>query len=842
VRQLQAPTEASRHTLRREHGLLAGCIVLLLLATIPPLINLGRFQHRIAGAISRAIGRPVSMDSISLRLLPWPAFRIQNFNVGEEPGFGAEPALRAPEVIAEPRLSSLWRGRFELDRVEIADASVNLVRNDAGRWNISSVLLQASHIPNAPTAQPHPGPAPRFTYIQATGTRINFKRNVEKLPYSLLNADFSMSLARPDVWRLKLEGQPVRTDLELSAGDTGAVRLEGELHRASAFGTMPLSLQAEWSHAPLGQLSRILGGSDANWRGDVDLTAQFKGEIDHLDVRTHLLLANLHRQEFTPDQPFTIDATCRGHYSRSNPLADAFRCRWPLADGSLLLTHEPGDVSGALTITADKVPASVIAAAGGLLRPGAPRPGRFNGEISGSYTWDSAKAPAGNQLTGSASAPMLELAGTGPDNAHLVLTELQLTAGPGPALLITSKPLSLGVPGAPMALSAELSRHGYSLHANGAGTLRALQAAATALRLPNLPSFSPVSADTPATARLALTISGIWLRSEGAAEDAPESAPATGTVHLENVRWSAPWLPFPVTLGSLDAALSPGLIRWTAPAALFGDDRAPLRLSGHAQLSLPCNPQTGCATEFSVSTASLDGGLLGRALSGSPRPQLLSALLNRFNGKEAHLPTLSGSVHAGVLTLGRLPVRDASLVLTTEAAGIPSVTIQSLDGHALGGSLHLHGTLSLERGEPRYALQASLTGANATQAAALWHENWGPGTLSGTANFELTGTTAADLMENAKGSFQATWLDGDLSPALPHFENWTASGSLTPDGLRLEHSTLSPTSAALSGTIGWNRALGLQLVPVPDGTPIAISGTLAEPVTVPSEATGDATP
>ena len=82
---------------------------------------------------------------------------------------------------------------------------------------------------------------------------------------------------------------------------------------------MPLTLQGEWSHAPLGQLSHLLLGRDAGWRGDIDATAEFKGEIDHLDVRTHLLIANLHRQEFTPEQPFTVDATCHGIYSRSTP-------------------------------------------------------------------------------------------------------------------------------------------------------------------------------------------------------------------------------------------------------------------------------------------------------------------------------------------------------------------------------------------------------------------------------------------------------------------------------------------------------------------------------------------
>lgn len=212
-----------RSLLRKEPLLLAICVVLLLLALLPPLVNLHRFQYRIADAISRSIGRAVSMDSVALQLLPWPGLRMSNLLIEEDPAFGAEPALRAPEVVAELRLLSLWRGRLELSRVDISDASVNLVRNEDGRWNVGSVLLEASHVRNAPTAQTRPGPAPRFPYIEASGIRINVKRGTEKLPYSLVNADFSMSLVQPEVWRVKLEGQPVRTDLELFASDTGTL-------------------------------------------------------------------------------------------------------------------------------------------------------------------------------------------------------------------------------------------------------------------------------------------------------------------------------------------------------------------------------------------------------------------------------------------------------------------------------------------------------------------------------------------------------------------------------------------------------------------------------------------
>ncbi len=849
---------------RRENVLLAACIVLLLLATIPPLINLGRFQHRIAGAIGRSIGRPISTGAISLRLLPWPAFQIKNLSVGEDSPFGAEPALLAPEVIAEPRLSSLWRGRFELSRLELTDASVNLVRNANGRWNISSVLLQASHIPNAPTGQPRPGAAPRFPYIEATGTRINFKRESEKLPYSLLNADFSMWSDRPGVWQVRLEGQPVRTDLEISQGDTGLLRLDGELHRASELGTMPLKMTAEWSRAPLGQLSRLLLDDDNGWRGDIDLTAKFEGEIDRLDVRTHLQVANLHRQEFTPQQPFLLDASCRGHYSRADDTKNSLLCRWPVGAGALTLVRGAGEPEFALT--ADKVPAGFLASVADLLHQGAPSAQQFNGEINGEYRY----TPKSKQLTGSLVAESLSLAEAGLDGEPLLLQDVRLTAGPGPqpVLLLSTAPIPLGTAASPMALGAELTAHGYTLHANGGASFPRMQALAAAL---HLPAMNQLTALPKASAEIAVRASAPWTRawsasgsgsntglegeadagSDGFVTEASTSGASTGgTVHLANVRWQPSWLPVPVDLQSADAALAPGTLRWSTSSASIGVAGAGrVHLAGNAEFPLHCQAPALCVTHISLSTPTLDGGALQAVFHSGGNP-LLSSLLSRLNTNRTRLPAFEGSLHVGLLTLGRLPVHGVAALLSTgtDAAytGEEVLVLRNFDGTALGGNFHLEGTVTLGGDAPRYRLQTHLRGASAAQAAALWHESWGPGTLDGTAELELAGTTAPELMSSSKGSFQASWSSGDLPPALPRFTSWDGTGTFGSEGLQLTQSTLSGGPSmpldTLTGSIGWDRALALKRAGTTDAPPSSITGTLASPLLEPLTPDGQTPP
>ena len=842
---MQTPVRPrSVHGRRREPGLLVLCILLLLLATVPPLINLGRFQRRIAGAISQSVGRPVRMGSVSLRMLPWPALEIGNLQVDEEPGFGAEPALFAPEVLAELRLSSLWRGRFELSRVELTDASVNLVRQPTGQWNISSVLLSASHVPNAPTGQSRPGPAPRFPYIQAAGTRINFKRGIEKLPYSILNADFSMVLVRPEVWQLRLEGQPVRTDMELASGDTGTVQLEGELHRASALGTMPLRFHAAWRHAALGQLSRLLLGRDAGWRGDVDATAQLDGEMDHLQVSTHVVLGNLHRQEFAPKQPFTLDASCRGSYSHAAGSLGPFSCRLPLGEGDAVLSRGTGPKPDTLTLAVEKVPASTFASMFALLgHEGAPVQS-FGGDVEGFLHYTQATGVVEGALRSEA----VSVAHGKPDGSALTITGLMLRPGPSGKLplLLSADPVPLGSRDRRLVLSAEFSPDGYAVHANGSGSLDTLQAAAGSLHLPALLSFSGEEKNQPeAAAELSLTHAAKWNTSESAE---PPALDLVGSVDLEHVRWKVPRMPIAVDFSQLHATFSPGLAAWSTPNAAFGEGEARLELAGEAQAPLGCVSDASCTTHFSVRAASLDAAAVQALFHSQARP-LIPAWLDRLDPTHARMPALAGTVRAGLLTLGRLPIRDALLRLSTESAASPSGTrpgdadpairLESLDGRALGGSIHVDGLLRVPSDDAHYAVHASLAGASAPQAAALWHESWGPGTLGGDAELQFSGGSMEEFLSSARGTFRASWLRGNLQ-ALPRFASWNAAGTVGADGLHLERSTerstLSTPPARLDGHIGWDRSLLLHFMPGDEDRPGTVTGTLADPLLTPISA------
>jgi len=243
-------------------------LILLALFLIRP--GASRLKSSIIYSISAAVGRPVDIGSVHIRLLPRPGFDLKNLAVYDDPAFGAEPMLRATEVTAGLRLTALARGHLEIARLDLTEPSLNLAHGDSGQWNVESVLQRSALIPLAPAVKGKSGPRPSFPYIEGTSGRINFKNGAEKRPYALTNADFSIWQDADNTWGARLQAQPFRSDMNLN--DTGLLELRASWKRADKIQDTPLEVSIEWRHAQLGQLTKLLTGADQGWRGAILLT------------------------------------------------------------------------------------------------------------------------------------------------------------------------------------------------------------------------------------------------------------------------------------------------------------------------------------------------------------------------------------------------------------------------------------------------------------------------------------------------------------------------------------------------------------------------------------------
>jgi len=337
------PQPLSPESRRRVVAAIVVLVILGLAAVLPPLINVSRYQRRIATSIGASLGRPVHLDSITLNILPVPGFTLTNFVVSEDPAFGYEPVIRAGTVRANLRLRSLWRGKVEFSRIALDEPSVNLIRRADGHWNIENILLQAARMPAIPTAQAPVAGAQRFPYIEATGARVNVMQGLEKKPLSLTDADFALWLADPDTWRLRLEAHPTRTDT--AATDTGTMRFEGTLGKAAAIQDVPVDLQGEWSGVPLGAASWVMMGRDAGLRGELTVRASLKGTVGENSAFTRVEVRRLRRADFVPPQTLDEDVECRAKAEGLFHQLSNLQCNWPgeAKDTGLTLTGEVPD-------------------------------------------------------------------------------------------------------------------------------------------------------------------------------------------------------------------------------------------------------------------------------------------------------------------------------------------------------------------------------------------------------------------------------------------------------------------------------------------------------------------
>jgi hypothetical protein len=487
----QAQDEGTRPRRRWLSGrllfLYAVVLVLLMIALLPPLVNVNRFQRRIATSIGGSLGRPVHLDRVELSLLPLPGFTLENFVVSEDPAFGSEPIIRANSVRATLRLSSLWRKRVEFSKISFTEPSVNLVHLPNGKWNLESILAQASRIEAAPTAQAKAGAAPRFPYIEATGARLNLKQGMEKTPFSLTEAEFALWLPNPQEWRLRLEGRPSRTDSNVT--DTGVVRVEGTLGHAASVSEVPVNLEGEWRGAPLGEASRFLMGSDAGLRGDLVFTAKVQGTVGNSQVQARLRLNDARRADFVPARPLTVDVECLGTATRQFHAFENLQCSWPPSGvKTLALTGEIPDVrrldSAMVEVGTPGIPANTLLDWLHVASARVPENVSATGTLAGSMTyrpgkgWDGEMVLSDAGLANGKAASLLAgdvalRAAVAPVAVLRVHHRRGQAPTPASGFVLAPTLLELGAK-EPAVLEGRIDRTGYSLHLTGMATTERL--------------------------------------------------------------------------------------------------------------------------------------------------------------------------------------------------------------------------------------------------------------------------------------------------------------------------------------------------------------------------------
>jgi hypothetical protein len=814
-------------TLRWLRIALAAIAVLVLVLVVPPLIGVSRYKSQITQLISQSLGRPVRLSSVQVQLLPWPGFEISDLSVAEDPAYGAEPVLHANKVTASIRLLALFRGRVEIGKISVDEASLNLVRAAPGRWNLDSIFRTAAAQTGPALAASRVAPLP---YLEATNSRINFKNGVEKLPFSLVNADVSFWQENPGEWRIRLRGQPARTDVSLYLEETGVVRIEASMRRAPTLRQMPLHLDLDWRNAQFGQLARLITGSDLGWRGDLTGELHLDGTADSAQIATRLRATGVHRAEFTPASPLDFDANCAFvyHYSRRSLVNLA--CDSPLGNGHLHITGEKPDQSAPphFSVELDRIPVAAGLGALRILRSGLAPDLDAKGTMSGKIVYAAGVAgnaeptkpvepdknppvragsePAG-PLTGSLTVADLVLSGGGlsrPVQAPKFTLEPVASASAAPNVApVGEQPGgedsaqalagTVAIPAGgtvPLIFNVRFSLAGYRIGVRGQASFARVREFARAVGIQETSALASLAGEPIA---VDLSAEGPWLAPEKIpleqvfpAEAAPASAletsppvsagagatavPAadtvTGTVTVRNANWKADYLASHVAIAEATLHLGDGSFRWDPVDFSYGP------VKGTASLTLPadCSTQPSsqpCVAQFQVQFAELDAAAFESALLGArEKGTLLSTLIDRLHPSSASpWPRLDGTVSADSLVLGPVTLQGVSSTLRILPGG---AEITSLDASLFGGTVHLGGTLSkpaTDEDKPAYTLTGDFQELNAADVGRLLGLRWTGGTLNGNGNLELSGYTGEDLAASAKGTLHFDCGQGSIAAA-----------------------------------------------------------------------------
>lgn len=237
-------------------------------------------RPKIERALERSLGRHVEIGETHFNLLTGPGFELSSVTIHEDARAGIEPFAYVDSLQARVRLLSLLRGRLEFSSLRLDDASINLVKTDAGPWNFQFLLGGA---PARDSAIPA---------IKMRGGRVNFKFGDTKSVFYFNDADFDVSPSGDGSVDLRFSGAPSRTDQ--SAQNFGDFFVRG------TWSNKWLDMKVELERSALEEVARLVDRRGLDVHGIVAFDAQLSGPPSHLEVTGQLQVDDIHRWDLLP--------------------------------------------------------------------------------------------------------------------------------------------------------------------------------------------------------------------------------------------------------------------------------------------------------------------------------------------------------------------------------------------------------------------------------------------------------------------------------------------------------------------------------------------------------------
>lgn len=126
---------------------------------IPLLFDVNRYRAQVAAQIQEETGKPAEIGHLALTIFPKVAIRVDNFSLGNPPGFPAGNFVAAKQINVVVNPSALLHRSVEITSLELKNLTLNMLEDTHGKWNFENPPAKAA----APPAESTGSSGPAFT-------------------------------------------------------------------------------------------------------------------------------------------------------------------------------------------------------------------------------------------------------------------------------------------------------------------------------------------------------------------------------------------------------------------------------------------------------------------------------------------------------------------------------------------------------------------------------------------------------------------------------------------------------------------------------------------------------
>jgi hypothetical protein len=113
-------------------------IVLGLAIVVPLLVDVDRYRPQVIAHVEEETGKPAQIGHLSLTVFPSVAIRIDDFKLGNPPGFPPGDFVDVHRISVVVDAGALWDRQVVIKSLELDEPTINLLGDAQGHWNFEN--------------------------------------------------------------------------------------------------------------------------------------------------------------------------------------------------------------------------------------------------------------------------------------------------------------------------------------------------------------------------------------------------------------------------------------------------------------------------------------------------------------------------------------------------------------------------------------------------------------------------------------------------------------------------------------------------------------------------------